>query len=105
MYDVCAADSSIARDMPALSGLQAHALALYRKVQRESRKLDADTRKQIREYARDEFERYRAIEGRQFQLIEHLIRKGHKQLAYMKHADFTDFVYKKQAPAQPVHAT
>lgn len=27
-------------------------------MQRESRKLDADTRKQIREYARDEFERY-----------------------------------------------
>jgi hypothetical protein len=39
--------------------------------------------------------RYKGINGRQFQLIEHLIRKGHKQLAWMKHTDFTNFSYKR----------
>ena len=68
-----------------LSGLQAQVLALYRAVLREAGpgrgRADAAL---VKEVARQEMEKGRKLSRRNVQLIEHLIRKGHKHLDLLK---------------------
>lgn len=70
-----------------LGGLQKQALALYRQVLRAARTKPEDGRAGIEALARSEFERHRAIARKDFNRIEHLLRRGTRQLDVLKQAD------------------
>ncbi|KAK4216047.1 complex 1 protein-domain-containing protein [Rhypophila decipiens] len=53
---------------------------LYRQCLRECRKKPAATQSHFRTFARNEFEKYKDVRGRDIQTIEHLLRKGRRQL-------------------------
>uniref|UniRef100_A0A7S1T4E1 Complex 1 LYR protein domain-containing protein n=1 Tax=Tetraselmis chuii TaxID=63592 RepID=A0A7S1T4E1_9CHLO len=63
-----------------LSGLQRQVLALYRSALRTAREKPADQRKMIEDYARDEFQKNLSLSKTDYMRIEHMIRKGSKQL-------------------------
>ncbi|QKX62625.1 uncharacterized protein TRUGW13939_09786 [Talaromyces rugulosus] len=66
--------------MRRLSGLQREVLALYRQCLREIRKKPLDTRDKFRAYARSEFGKQLHVSKKDFATVEHLLRKGHRQL-------------------------
>ncbi|KAE8549791.1 hypothetical protein TMatcc_000829 [Talaromyces marneffei ATCC 18224] len=66
--------------MRRLSGLQREVLSLYRKCLREARKKPEDTRDHFRAFAQSEFRKQLDVNKKDFSTIEHLLRKGHKQL-------------------------
>ncbi|ROW11321.1 hypothetical protein VMCG_00882 [Cytospora schulzeri] len=66
--------------MARLSGLQKEVLGLYRQCLRQSRIKPETTRKHFEAFARAEFQKYVAIEKRDFAAIEFLLRKGRRQL-------------------------
>ncbi|TDZ26663.1 Succinate dehydrogenase assembly factor 1 [Colletotrichum orbiculare MAFF 240422] len=59
-----------------LSGLQREVLALYRQCLREIRKKPETTQPHFK----TEFEKYIAVDKRDFSVVEHLLRKGRRQL-------------------------
>ncbi|KAK1705568.1 hypothetical protein BDP67DRAFT_416176 [Colletotrichum lupini] len=65
-----------------LSGLQREVLALYRQCIREIRKKPEVTFLQRLRLACEmtEFERYITVDKRDFSVVEHLLRKGRRQL-------------------------
>ncbi|WYZ34985.1 hypothetical protein EsH8_I_001261 [Colletotrichum jinshuiense] len=63
-----------------LSGLQRDVLALYRQCLREIRKKPENAQPHFRSFARTEFDRYIAVDKRDFSVVEHLLRKGRRQL-------------------------
>ncbi|PLB36319.1 complex 1 protein-domain-containing protein [Aspergillus taichungensis] len=65
--------------MARLSGLQREVLSLYRKCLREIRKKPSDSRENFRSYTRKEFEKHRTLNKKDFNAIEYLLRKGHRQ--------------------------
>ncbi|KAK9826020.1 hypothetical protein WJX74_005984 [Apatococcus lobatus] len=65
---------------PRLTGLQRQVLFFYRRVIRTVRTLPRAERGDISRYARNEFERYRDVDKKNYQLVEHLMRKGARQL-------------------------
>ncbi|KAK9817147.1 hypothetical protein WJX72_010302 [[Myrmecia] bisecta] len=65
---------------PRVSGLQRQVLHFYRNVIRTAREARPAESQQILQFARAEFERYREVDRKNYQLIEHLLRKGTKQL-------------------------
>ncbi|KAL0019605.1 hypothetical protein WJX79_010971 [Trebouxia sp. C0005] len=73
---------------PRLSGLQRQVLSLYRTVLRTARGkgLQADP---IARFARTEFERHRQVDKKNYQLIEHLMRKAKRQLAMVQQKEVT----------------
>jgi succinate dehydrogenase assembly factor 1 len=76
--------------MSRFSGLARDSLSLYRTALRAIRqKTTAEAQGSLRLFAREEFERHRQIPVKNFQLIEHLLRKGHKQVALMRSASVT----------------
>ncbi len=83
----------------ALSGIQKDVLSLYRRLLRASRQCeDASTRQAVRGFSRYEFDRYRDVKTTDVQLIEHLVRKGHKQLAVLQEPGFVRFSW--EPPSQ-----
>ncbi|KUL87135.1 hypothetical protein ZTR_05540 [Talaromyces verruculosus] len=66
--------------MRRLSGLQREVLSLYRKCLREVRKKPEDARANFRAFAQSEFRKQLDVNKKDFSTIEHLLRKGHKQL-------------------------
>jgi succinate dehydrogenase assembly factor 1 len=64
-------------------------LAFYRTVVRQTRKQSAAQRGPIAAYARGEFERHRDVNPKDYQLIEHLVRKGKRQLDMLKEGSVT----------------
>ncbi|EED20368.1 heat shock protein, putative [Talaromyces stipitatus ATCC 10500] len=66
--------------MRRLSGLQREVLSLYRKCLREVRKKPQNTRDNFRAFAQAEFRKQLDVNKKDFSTIEHLLRKGHKQL-------------------------
>ncbi|KAL3142548.1 hypothetical protein ABBQ38_002870 [Trebouxia sp. C0009 RCD-2024] len=73
---------------PRLSGLQRQVLSLYRTVLRTARAKgqEADP---IVKFARAEFERYRQVDRKNYQLIEHLMRKAKRQLSLVEQKQVT----------------
>ncbi|KAF6825763.1 hypothetical protein CMUS01_09708 [Colletotrichum musicola] len=63
-----------------LSGLQKEVLALYRQCLREIRKKPEIAQSHFRSFARTEFDKYLAVDKRDFSVVEHLLRKGRRQL-------------------------
>ncbi|KAF9247913.1 hypothetical protein DTO013E5_3130 [Penicillium roqueforti] len=66
--------------MARFSGLQRDVLSLYRKCLREIRNKPEDSRINFRNYARAEFQKYIAVNKKDFNTVEYLLRKGHRQL-------------------------
>ncbi|RAH46443.1 succinate dehydrogenase assembly factor 1 [Aspergillus aculeatinus CBS 121060] len=66
--------------MARLSGLQREVLSLYRKCLREIRKKPVETRQNFKIYARTEFQKHMKISKKDFNAIEYLLRKGHRQV-------------------------
>lgn len=67
---------------------QRQVLSLYRTVLRTARgkDLQADP---IANFARTEFERHRQVDKKNYQLIEHLMRKAKRQLAMVQQKEVT----------------
>lgn len=63
-----------------LTGLQKQVLALYRSCLRGARAKPPAARTALYAYARDEFHKHQHVSHSAIQLIEHLMRRGHKQL-------------------------
>ncbi|KAE8348575.1 complex 1 protein-domain-containing protein [Aspergillus coremiiformis] len=66
--------------MARLSGFQKEVLSLYRSCLREIQKKPIETRSNFKGYARTEFQKYLSISKKDFNAIEYLLRRGHKQL-------------------------
>ncbi|KAL2634348.1 hypothetical protein R1flu_005827 [Riccia fluitans] len=69
------------------SGLQRQVLSLHRSLLRAAREKPPDTREQIEKFVKQEFQKNAAIEKKNFQHIEYLIRRGHKQLEMLRSSD------------------
>lgn len=65
------------------SGLQLQAFALYRRALRSIRDKPEATRNDFSQLARSEFEQHRNVSPKNLQQVEHLLRKGQKQLDLM----------------------
>ncbi|CCF47527.1 hypothetical protein CH063_04187 [Colletotrichum higginsianum] len=63
-----------------LSGLQREVLSLYRQCIREIRKKPETAQPHFRTFTRTEFDRYITVDKRDFSVVEHLLRKGRRQL-------------------------
>ncbi|EFN55735.1 hypothetical protein CHLNCDRAFT_134067 [Chlorella variabilis] len=74
---------------PRLSGLQKQVLSLYRSALRLSRAKEQQGGEAIAVLARAEIERYRSVSRKDYQLIEHLIRKGKRQLERLQSPEVT----------------
>ncbi|CAL8468008.1 g7546 [Coccomyxa elongata] len=72
---------------PRMTGLQRQVIHLYRRILRHTRTRSSDERDTIMTHARKEFERYRNVDKKNYQLIEHLLRKGDKQLSLISQSD------------------
>ncbi|ODQ64402.1 hypothetical protein NADFUDRAFT_83885 [Nadsonia fulvescens var. elongata DSM 6958] len=64
----------------ALSGLQRDVLKLYRMCIRACHKKPEDTRMNFVLFARQEFRKFSSIKTKDFTVIEHLLRKGARNL-------------------------
>ena len=63
-----------------LTGLQRQVLSFYRDVIRVARSKDPELKSQILQHARNQIEENKTIERRNVMLVEHLLRKGKRQL-------------------------
>mmetsp|Transcript_9918 Transcript_9918/g.25235 ORF Transcript_9918/g.25235 Transcript_9918/m.25235 type:complete len:108 (-) Transcript_9918:649-972(-) len=63
-----------------LSGLQRQVLSLYRAALRTAREKPDDQRRMIEEYTRGEFQKHASLSKSDYMRIEHMLRKGSKQL-------------------------
>ncbi len=75
-------------------------LSLYRAVLRASLRLDPPTRASVAAYARHELDAQRHLPLAAVQRVEHLLRKGRKQLAQLQDPHFSGFTW--QAPQRQV---
>lgn len=66
--------------MARLSGLQREVLQLYRKSLRVVRTKPVEFQGHWREYVKGEFAKFSHIQKKQFSVVEHLIRTGHRKL-------------------------
>ena len=66
---------------------QKQALALYREVLRAARQKPADGRTGIEALARSQFDQYRGIGRKEFNRIEHLLRRGKRQAEVLRQGD------------------
>jgi succinate dehydrogenase assembly factor 1 len=81
----------------AVSGLQRDVLHLYRAALRAARRqADEGSRAALREYARSQFDAHRGVAKLDVQLIEHLLRKGHKQIKTLETS--SGFAWAKAPP-------
>ena len=75
-----------------LSGIQKQVLSLYRSFWRVARSKTPDTRLGIERYVGAQFRRdAHAVDKKDFQRIEYLIRRGSKQLELLKANQITGF--------------
>mmetsp|Transcript_22224 Transcript_22224/g.39551 ORF Transcript_22224/g.39551 Transcript_22224/m.39551 type:complete len:88 (-) Transcript_22224:277-540(-) len=72
-----------------LTGLQKQSVKLYRVILRAIRQKPLDSQEGFKEMARTEFEKYRAVSPKNFQLLEHLHRKGQKKLEMLRQSELT----------------
>ncbi|KAL4436767.1 hypothetical protein ABPG75_003906 [Micractinium tetrahymenae] len=79
----------MARRGPKLSGLQRQVLSLYRSVLRVSRAKEQAGGESLAAYARQELDSNRGIDRKDIQRIEHLIRKGRRQLDLFQASEVT----------------
>lgn len=66
--------------MAKLSGLQREVLSLYRRCLRAALKKPEETRHNFIEFAREEFKKNADLDKKDFAAIEHLLRRGRRQL-------------------------
>jgi hypothetical protein len=70
-------------------------LSLYRSVLRAARQ-HPDSRASVQAYARHSIDQHRGLSrSREVMRIEHLLRKGSKQLAALRAADFAGFSWQQ----------
>ena len=65
---------------PRLSGIQRDVLSFYRRCLREIGKKPEESQVHFRMYLRNEFEKARGLDKKDFGTIEFLLRKGRRQL-------------------------
>ncbi|KAF2721905.1 hypothetical protein K431DRAFT_223051 [Polychaeton citri CBS 116435] len=66
--------------MPRLSGLQKDVLSLYRQCLRACRTKPIHSRAKFESFTRQEFEKTRKMDKKDFGAVEFMLRKGHRQL-------------------------
>jgi len=66
--------------MARYSGLQRAVFSLYRRCLRAAMKKPEETRQNFVVFAREEFKKNAEIDKKDFSAIEHLLRKGQRQL-------------------------
>ncbi|GBG00383.1 hypothetical protein Rsub_13135 [Raphidocelis subcapitata] len=74
-----------------ISGVARSVLSLYRQVLRAARRHDPTTRKHVEAFARAELEKSRGVSKTNVQQIEHLLRKGQRQLSQLQDPAFAQF--------------
>ena len=81
--------------------LQKQALALYRQALRVARAKPADGggREGVEALARAQFEQYRSVPRKDFVRIEHLLRRGQRQVEMLQKSDVTGVLVKGSAGA------
>ncbi|KAG0592805.1 hypothetical protein M758_1G274300 [Ceratodon purpureus] len=79
--------------MARLSGMQKQVLSLYRSYLRAARSKPAESRKDIELFVGAEFRKNARLDKKDFQSIEFLMRRGHKQLEMLKDRDVSGFSY------------
>ena len=73
-----------------LSGIQRDVLSLYRKCLRETSKKPEGNQIHFRMFIREEFEKARNLDKKDFAIIEFLLRKGARQLETYAAPDVRD---------------
>jgi succinate dehydrogenase assembly factor 1 len=81
------------RKMARLSGMQKQVLSLYRSFLRAARTKPAESRKDIESFVGAEFRKNAKVDKKDFQSVEFLMRRGHKQLEMLKSRDVSGFSY------------
>ena len=78
--------------MPAqkLSGLQRDVLSLYRQCLRTVSKKPAAAQPRFRAFVRDQFEKGRDVDRKDFATVDHLLRKGNRMLENFATKDVKD---------------
>ncbi|KAK6454797.1 complex 1 protein-domain-containing protein [Scheffersomyces xylosifermentans] len=76
--------------MARLSGLQREVLKLYRACIRTVKTKPVDSREHWRSYIREEFEKHRELPKKSFNVIEHLIRTGHRKFEMYSNPQIKD---------------
>ncbi|PRW33837.1 heat repeat [Chlorella sorokiniana] len=76
-----------------LSGLQRQVLSLYRSSLRAARAKPGASGDSLAAMARSEIEKHRDIDRKDILLIEHLIRKGRRQLELLSSASVTGVMH------------
>lgn len=79
--------------MARLSGMQKQVLSLYRSFLRAARTKPAESRKDIESFVGAEFRKNAKVDKKDFQSVEFLMRRGHKQLEMLKSRDVSGFSY------------
>jgi len=72
--------TAVRLDMARYSGIQRAVLSLYRRCIRAAMKKPEETRQNFVAFAREEFRKGAEIDKKDFGAIEHLLRKGQRQL-------------------------
>ncbi|KAG6540908.1 hypothetical protein Mapa_017702 [Marchantia paleacea] len=70
-----------------LSGIQKQVLSLHRSLLRAARAKAPETREHIEQFVKVEFRKNAAIDKKNYQQIEYLIRRGQKQLEMLRTSD------------------
>ncbi|TDH70092.1 hypothetical protein CCR75_009545 [Bremia lactucae] len=70
------------------SGLQLQVLALYKKALQTAKYKDSDTQRYIRDRFRNDV---RAVERKDFAVIEHMLRKGERDLKMLSRVKAAQF--------------
>eukprot|EP00798_Chlamydomonas_sp_ICE-L_P011105 gene11105-18721_t len=74
----------------ALSGVQKQVLSLYRTAMRSIRSKPTELQPQLLTYLRQEFDKHKAVSPKNHQRVEHLARRGMKQVEMMMEGSVTE---------------
>jgi succinate dehydrogenase assembly factor 1 len=77
--------------------MQKQAMSLYRDVVRTARAKPGEAGQDALSWARAEFEQHRAIPRTDINRIEHLLRRGRRQLEMLQQADVTGVRVRRRA--------
>jgi len=79
--------------MARLSGMQKQVLSLYRSLLRAARSKPDESRRDIELFVGAEFRKHAKIDRKEFQSVEFLLRRGHKQLEMLKSPGVSGFSF------------
>ena len=81
-------------EMARLSGVQKQVLSLHRSLLRAARSKPLEARRDIELFVNSEFRKNAtAVDRKNFQTIEFLLRRGNKQLQMLRSSDVSGFTF------------